>query len=52
MEQVIRETLRLYPLAPYILRECTIDTKIGKCVIPSGATVGISVCSLQRDVKT
>lgn len=47
-EQVIRETLRLYPVAPYLARECTEDTKISKCVVPAGANVIVSVYSLQR----
>lgn len=48
MERVIRETLRLYPVGPYLARECTEDTKISKCVIPAGANVIVSVYSLQR----
>lgn len=48
MERIIRETLRLYPVAPYLARECTDDTKISKCVIPAGANVIVSVYSLQR----
>lgn len=36
VEQVIRETLRLYPAAPYMLRFCKGDTPITKCTIPRG----------------
>lgn len=48
MERVIRETLRLYPVAPYLARECNEDTKISNCVVPAGCNVIVSVYSLQR----
>lgn len=48
MERVIRETLRLYPVGPYLARECTEDTKISNCVVPAGCNVIVSVYSLQR----
>lgn len=48
MERVIRETLRLYPVIPYLARECTEDTKISNCVVPAGCNVIVSVYSLQR----
>lgn len=49
LEQVIRETLRLYPVAPYLLRFCKEDTKISKCVIPRGATVIVSLYTMHRN---
>lgn len=49
LEQIIRETLRLYPVAPYLLRYCTSDTKISKCVVPRGATIVVSLYSMQRN---
>lgn len=48
MERVLRETLRLYPVGPYLARECTEDTKISKCVVPAGASVIVSIYSLHR----
>lgn len=49
VEQVIRETLRLYPVAPYLLRQCTADTQISECVVPRGSTVIVSLYSMHRD---
>lgn len=48
MERVIRETVRLYPVAPFLARECAADTKISKCVVPAGANVIVSLYSLHR----
>ncbi|XP_050545273.1 cytochrome P450 4C1-like isoform X2 [Daktulosphaira vitifoliae] len=43
MEQCIKETLRLYPVAPMILRELRDDVKISNYIIPKGTTVNISL---------
>lgn len=43
LEQVLRETLRLLPPVPFLLRKCTADTKMRECVIPNGALVYISI---------
>lgn len=51
LEQVIRETLRLYPVAPYLLRYCKEDTQISKCIIPRGATVIVSLYTMHRNKK-
>lgn len=49
VEQVIRETLRLFPAAPYMLRFCKADTPISKCTIPRGAIVIVSLYTMHRN---
>lgn len=48
LEQVIKESLRLYPVVPFLLRHCTEDTKLSNCVIPKGTEVMVSILSMQR----
>lgn len=42
LEQVIKETLRVYPVAPLLLRHCTEDTVLPNFVIPKDTEVIIS----------
>lgn len=48
IEQVLFETMRLYPVAPYIFRSCQADTKISECTLPRGTTVAVSVYTMHR----
>lgn len=48
-EQVLRETMRLFPVAPFLLRDCKADTPIRNCVIPATATVIVSVYNSHRN---
>ncbi|XP_031620385.1 cytochrome P450 4c3-like [Contarinia nasturtii] len=48
LEQVIKETLRVYPVAPLLLRHCTEDTKLPNFVIPKNTEVVISVFTGHR----
>lgn len=51
LECVIDETLRKYPIAPTLMRECTKDYKIAGTnkVIPKGTSIFLPVLGLQRD---
>ncbi|GLD92197.1 hypothetical protein PINS_up000730 [Pythium insidiosum] len=50
LEAVIKETLRLYPAAPYTLRECAADTVIcGDIVLRKGALLGTPSYALARN---
>lgn len=48
IEQILRETLRLNPVAPYILRWCKEDTKIRHCTIPRDTTVIVNLYTMHR----
>lgn len=48
VEQILRETLRLNPIAPYILRWCREDTKIRDCIIPRDTTVIVNLYTMHR----
>lgn len=48
VEQILRETLRLNPVAPYVLRRCKRDTKIRNCTIPRDTTIIVNLYTLQR----
>lgn len=51
LECCIDETLRKYPSAPVLFRECTKDYKIDNLVIPKGSSIFIPVLGFQRDPK-
>lgn len=48
LEQVIKETLRVYPVAPFILRHCTEDTQLSNFMIPKDTEVIVSVFTAHR----
>ncbi|XP_018909245.2 cytochrome P450 4V2 [Bemisia tabaci] len=51
LEQVIKESLRMYPSVPLISRKVKEDVQFGKYTIPEGATVALSIYCLHRDPK-
>ncbi|XP_013110124.2 cytochrome P450 6a9 [Stomoxys calcitrans] len=54
LEQIINETLRLYPASPLIIRQCTEDYRVAgteNISIDKGQMVIIPVYSLQRDKR-
>lgn len=48
LNRVIKETLRLFPAAPFFARTITMDTPIKNCIIPKDAYVLISLFTLHR----
>lgn len=48
IEQILRETLRLNPVAPYVLRWCKEDTKIRDCIIPRDTTIIVNLYTMHR----
>lgn len=51
METVIKETLRLFPVAAFTLRTTTHDYELDKYTIPAGANIVISTYAVQRNKK-
>lgn len=48
LEMVIKETMRLFPIAPILGRNCLADTKISSCTIPKGSLVAIIIYHMHR----
>lgn len=48
LEQVIKETLRLYPVGPFIIRKAMKDIQISKCTIPKNSYITLSLYNLHR----
>lgn len=47
-QMVIKESMRLYPAAPGILREALTDIQVGEYVIPQGGQISIAAYITQR----
>ncbi|XP_077290548.1 cytochrome P450 4C1-like isoform X2 [Arctopsyche grandis] len=48
LERVIKETLRLFPVAPVVVRNLTQDVKLDKYTLPAGAGCVIAVYGMHR----
>lgn len=48
IEMCIREVLRLFPIAPFILRRSTEQFKIDNITYPPGCAIGIAIFNLHR----
>ena len=51
IERVLKESMRLFPIGPSIVREATDNVKITDCTIPKGAWPIISIYHMHRDPK-
>nr|WCC58119.1 cytochrome P450 [Pharsalia antennata] len=51
LERVIKETLRLFPVAVYFLRTVGEDVDLGKYTLPEGSSVLFSSVNIHRDPK-
>lgn len=49
LRAVIRETLRLHPSAPLIIRECAEDCTVNGSLVKSGSRVLVNVYAIMRD---
>ena len=49
LESVIRETLRLHPVAPLVVRMLSADVSSAEMTIPKGCAVGVWLSSVHRD---
>jgi len=49
LEAVLRETLRLHPAAPLVVRKLTSDVESKGAVIPKGCAIGVWLSSVHRD---
>lgn len=51
LERVIKETLRIRPVVPFISRKIEEDVKIDEYLIPRDTTISLSIWSLHRDPR-
>ncbi|GAB0088657.1 hypothetical protein DMENIID0001_031200 [Sergentomyia squamirostris] len=49
LEMVIKETLRLYPVIPYIAREVKNDVKLRSFTVPSGTIIAVPIRHMNRN---
>ncbi|XP_023289414.1 cytochrome P450 4C1-like [Orussus abietinus] len=48
LERVIKETMRLFPVLPFLVRKVTEDLDIGSYTLPKGSTVMVEIIKLHR----
>ncbi|XP_029677803.1 cytochrome P450 4C1-like [Formica exsecta] len=51
LENVIKETMRLFPTVPLIARKLTEDINIGEIILPKGADIVLQIMSAHRNEK-
>ncbi|KAB2722417.1 cytochrome P450 [Brucella intermedia] len=52
LDACINESMRLYPVAPYLPRYLTNDLRVGSFLLPSGIVLGLSIFLTQRDARS
>lgn len=52
LDMVLREGMRMFPVAPFIVRTATADTPVSNCIIPKNAIIMMSIFNLQRVNQT
>lgn len=48
LDMVLKEGMRMFPVAPFIVRTATADTPVSTCIIPKNAIIMMSIFNLQR----
>lgn len=48
MERVIKETLRLFPVGPFLVRRTNADVSISNCTVPKNTYINLSIFNLHR----
>lgn len=51
LDLVIKESIRYFPVAPFIGRECTADVEINGGIIPKGSQIFINVFRMNKNPK-
>ncbi|OAY77159.1 3,9-dihydroxypterocarpan 6A-monooxygenase [Ananas comosus] len=49
LQAIVKETLRLHPTGPLIVRKSSADCTVGGCHIPAGTTLFVNVWAIGRD---
>lgn len=48
LDRVLKEGMRMFPVAPFIVRCCIADTKLSTCTIPKDAIIMMSLFNMHR----
>lgn len=48
LDWVLKEGMRMFPVAPFIVRVCTEDTKLSTCTVPKDAIITMSLFNMHR----
>ncbi|XP_050308845.1 cytochrome P450 4C1-like isoform X2 [Anthonomus grandis grandis] len=51
LDMCIKEALRLFPIAPVILRKCSEDFQLDKWLIPNDCAIAVPIFSIHRDER-